>query len=191
MRDPTVVGIFVGGASTRMGGRPKGLLERPDGQTLVSGLIAASRTAGLAPMLVGAADAYDSVEPDVRRIADDPRGIGPLGGLAALLVAVPRGHAIAVACDMPNVDAAILSRVANDPSPCAVIAPRRSPGAPWEPLLARYDAARVRPVLERALSEGVRSFQALFERLDVAALPVDEALGRALADWDTPADLSR
>ena len=62
MREPVVLGIFVGGASTRMGGQPKGLLPAPTGEPLVSRTIAAGRAAGLAPVLVGAAEHYLRLE---------------------------------------------------------------------------------------------------------------------------------
>ena len=39
-------------------------------------------------------------------------------------------------------------------------------------MLARYDTARVLPVLDTALAEGVRSFQRLFDRLEVDAWPL-------------------
>lgn len=187
----TMLGIFVGGASRRMGGRPKGLLPAPGSSslTLVESLVAAGRVAGLAPVLVGAAEPYAAVVPAVRRLADAPAGVGPLGGLHALVRTAGTGDAIAVACDMPYVDAAILERLARHPSAAAVVAARRAEG--WEPLLARYRAPAVRPVLERALAEGVRSFQDLFERLEVEPLEIDADLGRALVDWDTPDAVER
>lgn len=187
----TILGIFVGGASRRMGGRPKGLLPAPVSApvTLVESLVAAGRAAGLAPVLVGAAEAYAAAVPGVPRLADSPAGVGPLGGLNALLQAAGEGEAIAVACDMPYVDAAILERLARHPSAADAVAPRRA--GRWEPMLARYRAPAARPVLERALAEGVRSFQELFERLGVEPLELDAALERALIDWDTPDAVGR
>ncbi|MFW6051958.1 MAG: NTP transferase domain-containing protein, partial [Myxococcota bacterium] len=97
--------------------------------------------------------------------------------------------AVAVACDMPHVTVEVLRRLVAAPGEAAVVAPRRGPDAPWEPLLARYDSPRVRPVLAQALARGERSFQALLGRLPVQALPPDPALERALEDWDAPDDL--
>ncbi|MCA9530343.1 MAG: hypothetical protein KC543_09420, partial [Myxococcales bacterium] len=79
--------------------------------------------------------------------------------------------------------------LATQPSPAAIVAARRGPRAPWEPLFARYDAPRVLPALDAALAEGVRSFQALFGRLEVEpARGIDPA---ALTDWDAPDDVAR
>src|SRR6185312_7293721 len=80
-------GIFVGGKSSRMGGKPKGLLHAPGSQTpLVVRLASIARSIGLEPVFVGKTDdAYRSLLPDLR-ILDDAIGVeGPLAGLAALL----------------------------------------------------------------------------------------------------------
>lgn len=190
MGDAPVVGIFVGGRSRRMGGEPKGLLPSPHGeQTLVEALADAAAEAGIDAVLVGDVAAYDEVLVDLARLSDRPAGIGPLGGLGALLAHAGERVAISVACDMPHVDAAVLRHLVDHPSDAAVVAPRRE--GRWEPMLARWRAAVVRPVLERALERGVRSFQALLADLDVSELPVDERVDRALVDWDNPSDVER
>lgn len=173
-----------------MGGRPKGRLPAPDtGEPLVGKLARLGREAGLEPVLVGDAGAYDDLLPGVARLADEPPGVGPLGGLSALLHRAGGRRAVAVACDMPHVTAAVLRRLATCSADTPVVAVRRSSDAPWEPLLARYDAPGVRPVLDAALAGGERSFQALFGRLEVHALEPDPELERALADWDAPQDM--
>ncbi len=189
-QDAPLLGIFVGGASRRMGGRPKGRLRAPNGGLpIVVELVAAGRAAGLAPVLVGDARPYEDLVPDVRRIADDPVGVGPLGGLSALFALAGERQVVVVACDMPHVEAADLRMLVDHPSGAAVVAPRRGEAGPFEPLFARYDPARVREPLRRALASGVRSFQRLLGDLWVEALPVDAHLTRVLTDWDTPADL--
>lgn len=176
-------------------GTPKGLLRvETDGATIVEALVRESRLADLDAALVGDARPYARVAAGVPRIADDPSEAGPLGGLrAALLHAASRGHAavIAVACDMPHVSQEVLRQVtdATQRSDAAVVAPRRGPRAPWEPMLAGYAVRHVQPVLDAALAQGVRSFQSLFERLDVAPVPLTSALEKALIDWDTPQDV--
>src|SRR4051794_28356273 len=122
-------GIFVGGGSTRMGGAPKGLLlSRETGEPLVSRLLRIADELGYEPVLVGKADAYQRVHPNVRVVADRPVGSGPLGGLGALLAAAGWGSAIAVACDMPFVSAALLTRLTSEAPGAAVLAPRSEDG---------------------------------------------------------------
>lgn len=185
----TTLGIFVGGASTRMGGAAKGLLKAPESdEALAPRLVRIARSLGLTPVLVGRAEAYAELLADVPVLADKPFGIGPLGGLNALLQAYPTQRVMAVACDMPRVSALLLERLATDRSQAMVLAPRNTQGL-WEPLCARYDAALVLPELARALAEGVRSFQKLFARLTMEELKIADDAQRELADWDCPEDV--
>ncbi len=180
---PLVAGIFVGGAGRRMGGRPKGLLRAPDGETIVArwrGLLA---DAGAEVVLVGRGEAYAPL--GLERVRDEPEGIGPLGGLVALLRRARGGRAIAVACDMPHVSRALVGRLVDAPD-AAAVAPERE--GRWEPLFARYDAARVLPVAEALVASGRRALQALLDQAGATALGLTEGEARELRDWDTPQD---
>src|SRR3954471_21517880 len=108
MNNALTIGLFVGGAGKRMGGVAKGLLLAPDGrETLVARLV---RLCGaVAPhaslYLVGEASAY--AELGLQVVADEPPGIGPLGGLSGLLLRAQRDGsraALALACDLPFLD---------------------------------------------------------------------------------------
>lgn len=196
MRDPApLCGIFVGGASRRMGGAPKGLLPAPDtGEPLVLRLRRIATEAGLRPVLVGRAEAYAALGLPV--LADDPAGVGPLGGLAALLRAAGELGAVALSCDLPHLTAATLGRIREAPvlpvpgGRWDVVAARRGPEAPWEPLCARY-APSALPILSAALAAGERSFQGLFRRLAVVPLALAPEALTELADWDEPGDIVR
>ncbi len=166
------IGIFVGGRSTRMGGAPKGLLVGPTGETLLARVMRVAASVGEV-IVVGDASAYG-----VASIPDDPPGIGPLGGLRALLAG---GSAIAVACDMPYVEAEHLRALAEHPSRAPIVAARRDQR--WEPFFARYDASVL-----GALTDSERSLQRLFAKLSPVELAIDP---HALDDWDTPDDIVR
>lgn len=181
MRSDVVAGIFVGGASRRMG-RPKGLLAAPDAETLVARWQRLFGELGIEHVLVGRRPEYASIP--LAQLADDPPGEGPLGGLAALLAWAGSRRAIVVACDMPfvtreDVEALIAAPAAD------VVAPRR--GDRWEPLCAIYDPA-VLPVLRRRLADGQRSLQGLLDALGTRAV---ELPPKHLDDWDTPEDITR
>lgn len=186
--------IFVGGGSTRMG-RPKGLLSTPGGgPPIVARLIDIGGKADLHPFFVGDSRAYQALPSaaETPRVDDDPADAGPLGGLrAALRFAQAHGgtHVVSVACDMPFVTVEVLRALRDEESLAPVVAPRRHADAPWEPMLARYQAASVLPVLERSLLAGDRSFQRLFARLEVDPLEATASVLRALDDWDTPHDV--
>lgn len=179
-----------------MGGAPKGLLPI-DGEPIVARAVRVARGLGHEVVLVGRADAYAAVARGCEVLEDVPAGVGPLGGLGALLARAERAsvageaHVIALACDLPHLRAEPLQALVTAASRASVVAPRRAPGAPWEPLFARYDAVRVRPVLAEALAAGERSFQRLFARLDVDELPLEAASRDVLVDWDAPEDLLR
>lgn len=183
---PVVVGVFVGGASRRMGGEPKGLLPAPGEpqESLVGRLVRIAREEKLDVVLVGDATPYASL--GVPALADDPPDTGPLGGLAALLAHAGDRAAIAIACDMPHVSADDILRLATSLVSSPVLAARR--GDLWEPFFARYDSRRVLPDLRRAISEGVRSFQDFFARIRVTEHSLGASADRVLADWDEPAD---
>lgn len=176
-------------------GEHKGLLSLPGSEELIlEALVRRGRDAGFDPVLVGEAEPYAQLAQGVLRLDDDPQGAGPLAGLhAALRHALRTGRArlVAIACDMPFVTAEALEQVRDHRSEAIVLAPKRAPDAPWEPMLARYDAVRLAETLTEAISRGERSFQKLFATIEVEALPLTAELERALEDWDRPEDVTR
>jgi len=186
-RSDLVAGIFVGGRSSRMGGRPKGLLEITPGVTLVGRWRGLFEALGIPCVLVGAHAAYEGEGVPV--IADaSGDATGPLGGLLALLAHAGDRLAIAVACDMPFVSEALLQRLADAPRTNA-LAPRRD--GRWEPFFARYDAAAVLPFAEAQARAGRMSLQALLDAASADELSLSPAEREQLDDWDTPDDAAR
>jgi molybdopterin-guanine dinucleotide biosynthesis protein A len=182
-----VAGIFVGGRATRMGGAAKGLLRAPDGSEIAARLAEMLAEVADEVVLVGGAASY--VHLGREAIADEISGIGPLGGLIALLRRAREGAAIAVACDMPYVSRALVLRLATHASDAAVVAPRQ--GDRWQPMFARYDAARTLPVAIANAEAGRRSLQALLDRAGVDELVLTDDESAELRDWDTPDDVRR
>jgi len=171
-------GVFVGGASRRMG-RPKGLLVGPDGRTLIARAQRALRDAGAEPVLVGRRPEYAALGPAIDDALPDA---GPLAGLVALLEQPGADRVIALACDMPFVTADDLrALLAVD---ARVVAPRRD--GRWEPLCAVY-SSHVAPIARERLEAGRRSLQGLLDAVGAteAALDPDH-----LNDWDAPEDVS-
>jgi molybdopterin-guanine dinucleotide biosynthesis protein A len=166
-----------------MGGAAKGLLQ-VGGQTLVE------RLRGLAQplaevFLVGDASAY--AELGLPSLADRPAGIGPLGGLIALLEQARGGTALALACDMPLVSRRLLEALLDAPR-ASIVAPRRD--GRWEPLCARYDASLVLETARQHADQGKRSLQALLDAADAVPLPESDYDPSELTDWDTPSDVA-
>jgi molybdopterin-guanine dinucleotide biosynthesis protein A len=182
-----IAGVFVGGAGKRMGGGcAKGLLAAPGGGTLLERWRRLLHTVGVDRLvLVGENEAYIAL--GLEAIGDEPRGIGPIGGLAALLERAGHGHALALACDMPFVSGALVTRLLSAAG-APVVAPKRGL---WEPLCARYDAQRVLPIVRQRIAAGRHSLQGLLDEAGTFELPLYPEDAGALHDWDTPEDLHR
>jgi len=133
-------------------------------------------------VLVGRQQAYRRL--GFEQIEDAEPGIGPLGGLIALLERAGRGLAIAVACDMPYVSPPLLEKLANHPSSAAALAPREA--GRWQPLFARFIVTQAIGPAKRRAALGHHSLQGLLDELGTAPLPLGEEELRELRDWDTP-----
>lgn len=188
-----VVGIFVGGRGSRLGGVAKGNLALPSGERLAERLVALAgqAVAGAPIVLVGAADAYSGL--GLPALSDSPPEVGPLGGLRALLLhAHGKGqrYALALSCDLPHLGPGLLARLATEAPDAECLAPRE--GDLWHTLVARY-AVTALPELDATLAAGDRALQRFVGRLGAGAvqLAVSEAEREELRDWDTPADAPR
>jgi molybdopterin-guanine dinucleotide biosynthesis protein A len=194
-------GIFVGGSASRMGGIPKGLLAI-GGVPIVVRLRQVLEEAGVEPVLVGANSAYSGLS--LAQVNDAPPGVGPIGGLAALLRLAaqregdPEARAVgtrgrfggacvlSVACDMPRVSAELVRRLV-EAAPAPAVAAKR--GGRWEPMLARFDVAAALPVVEASLVARRHGLQALLDELGAVPLALTPDEERLLDDWDTPEDV--
>ncbi len=187
--DPSALrcAIFVGGASRRMGGYPKALLRLPDGETLIARTVRVVREAGLSPALVGLVGAPQSSLPgDVPVLADAAIDAGPLGGLVAALESTA-GLVVVVACDLPRLDAASLRLLRDARSAAPIVAARRADR--WEPLFARYEAARVLPLARERLARGALALQGLLDAAGASILEL--GVSAALDDVDTTLEAAR
>jgi molybdopterin-guanine dinucleotide biosynthesis protein A len=192
-----VAGIFVGGASRRMGGKPKGWLPSPgDGAvSVIERTIAVARAECDDVVLVGRADAYARL--GLAAIADavpasGERAEGPLGGLVGLLESEGDAVVVALACDMPYLTRALLARLLAFDREAVAVAPREGgdTGATvWSPLFARYHAAHAAPVARAILDAGERSLRAVLASLSTSELPLSSEERRSLRDWDSPTDI--
>lgn len=185
------VGIFVGGRGSRLGGLAKGNLTLDGGDRLVTRLLRTVEQAlpGGPVVLVGAASAYGDL--GLRTLDDDPPGVGPLGGLRALLLDAERhGEAsvLALACDLPHLGAGLVTRLSWEAPEADFLAPRD--GALWHTLVGRY-SVRALPAVDATIADGERALQRVMARLGARAreLVVSERERAELHDWDRPEDI--
>ena len=188
-----LVGVFVGGRGSRMGGVAKGLLKAPDSEaTLIERLL--SELASAAPdaevVLVGDAARYAAY--GRRTVDDSPRGIGPLGGLLGLLLEAERTRAstvLALACDLPRLDAALLARLLDEDVAANALVVEQN--GVRNPLVARYRVIAALPAARQVMQAGKRSLQAVLDHLaeGVHTLTISPAEAAKLDDWDSPEDV--
>lgn len=189
-----LVGIFVGGRGTRMGGVAKGLLPAPgSASSLVERLLSELQSAlpGAPVLLVGAADGYAHL--GLASIADEPRNIGPLGGLSGLLLHADREGleaALAIACDLPYVTGQLIARLVSHAAGAAAVVAKHE--GIRNPLFARYQTTPGLDATRRALATGRRSLQSVLDHLEpqVAELQLSASEAAELADWDTPSNVT-
>ena len=191
-----VIGLFVGGKGSRLGGVKKGLLRSLEGEEPI-----ASRSVRLCRdalpdariTLVGDPSGYEALALDA--LEDAPRDVGPLGGLRALLLAAraegPNTLALALACDLPSYSLSLLDRLAYFGDRSFTVAPRV--GELYQPLFARYEPESALAAVDLAFAERSYSLLGVLERLgsSVIELPLLEGDAELLLDWDTPGDLRR
>ena len=191
-----IVGILLGGQARRMGGFPKGnlVVDVVDGRTILERTLAAVRSAAtsvaepLSVYLVGQGSAYSAS--DVQRLEDEPRGVGPMGGLSALLQRAEGAEVVAIAGDLPFLTRELVERVFFECNGAAALAPRE--GERWQPLFARYSAGAVLPIVRAALGRGDTSLQVIFASLggEARVLDLSDAERACLIDWDRPSDVN-
>lgn len=191
-----LVGIFVGGASRRMGS-PKGLLLAPDEAEVPAGMTLLARTVWVAEralprahlVQVGIRPEYASYS--LPALGDAAKDSGPLGGLVALLREAERRalpQVVALGCDFPYLTVPLLQKLGLGGSARPVRVPFVN--GYYQPLVARYSTETLGH-FEGALRDGKFSLQPLLRSLgpEEMALSPDEA--RVLRDWDEPADIER
>lgn len=184
--------VLVGGSGLRLGGVDKAALI-VGGVSLLERQLALLTPRCRERLVIGGA--VRALPPDVRALADEAAGQGPLGGVAAALAGAAHDDVLILAVDLPALTdaalAAILQAALAAPAAHAVV-PRHDGGA-LEPLCALWRRAAL-PVVRAHLAAGQR---ALHRVLGDAALTVAHvavaALGGpgVLANVNTRDDLAR
>jgi molybdopterin-guanine dinucleotide biosynthesis protein A len=110
--------------------------------------------------------------PRVRIVEDEEPGLGPLGGLLAGLKAAKHHACAAVACDIPDIDMALLRSLAGAAADAEIAVPV-GPSGLYEPLFAVYRRSVI-PEIESLLGRGERSLLPLYKTCRTAVVRFDE-----------------
>jgi molybdopterin-guanine dinucleotide biosynthesis protein A len=173
--------LLTGGASRRMG--------RDKARLLVSGEPYAVHSARMLSAVCDPVVEVGDGASGLPFVREDPPGAGPLAAVLAGVQALALPHPapiVVLACDLPFIDVAFLSLLADFDSEGSVL-----PVVEAEP---QYACARWSPnalaTAQAAYERGERAMRALLLAEDAVLLPAD-SYADVLADVDTPDDLRR
>ncbi len=188
--------VLAGGAASRYGGVPKGLLM-VGGRRILDGVVESLRAVtGAAPLLVANAPDAASWRPDLQTTPDNRPGFGSLGGIYTAVTA-GSGPVLCVAWDMPFVPEGLLRALVDgaEAGNYDAFLPASSGRRGLEPLCAVYGPACA-PAIARRLDDG--DLKAISFHADVRVGILSLANVRTFGDPDelffnvnTPADLER
>lgn len=183
--------ILAGGNATRMGGEKALRLLR--GKSLLEHAVDVCRPlAGQIVIAVGPRE----IKPPAGTIAVPDENVyancGPLAGIAAGLKALGKGRAVVLACDLPNIPAALLARLSEQVAPVAFC----EHGGQPEPLVCALDIGVMLPKVLAALDANQLKVVPLWKScgakiLRDADLADFAPLGRTFANVNTLEELER
>lgn len=182
-------GILIGGRSRRMG-TAKALI-RADGVTLLERTAAVAARAADEVVLLGAAhfNLPEGVQ-SMPHVEDLHPGIGPIGGLEAILTARPDCTCLLLACDMPHLSESVLVRLHDElgEADAAVCETGEDDTERLHPCCAIYQP-RILPVVRQAIETGRYGMMQLLVSLNVRRLMLSAADARCVANWNEPGDI--
>jgi molybdopterin-guanine dinucleotide biosynthesis protein A len=192
--------VLAGGLSRRLGQDKRRLrLWGADGPTLLEhtiGVVARQ----CADVVVVLNDPQDWPGLPARLVSDVYADGGSLGGIYSGLLAAAHDYALAVACDMPFLNAGLIGAMVERPRDYDALVPRSPrPGAARnaldvEPLHAIYAKSCLDP-MRAALESGRRRIAAFFPHVRVAYVELDEIrrhdpAGRSFLNVNTPEQMA-
>ena len=186
--------VLAGGAASRYGGQPKGLIELGGRRILDRVVDAVQAAVGAPPLLVANAPGAAAWRPDLQTIPDARPGLGSLGGIYTAVVRGD-GPALCVAWDMPFVTEGLLRALADGSQGFDAFLPESDGRRGLEPLCAVYGPA-CGPAIERQMAGGDLKAIGFHGLVKVGRLPLDQV--RTYGDPDElffnvnrPEDLER
>ncbi len=179
--------ILAGGASSRMG-RPKEGVPLSGGLTMIEHVLGAF--AGVVDLVVVAGDCTGfsvSDRANVVHVNDRHRGVGPLGGIEAVLASgVANGYVVAT-CDQPLLTPDVLRTLSGEADDRAAFL-RTEGGLELDPFPG-YFPATLHGSVRAAIDAERLSVRGLIRTLNVRWLTIADTDAACLRSIDTPEDL--
>jgi molybdopterin-guanine dinucleotide biosynthesis protein A len=188
--------ILAGGAASRFGGAPKGLLAVGGSRILDRVVARVQAVTDAPPLLIANAPDASAWRPDLKTIPDARPGLGNLGGIYTAVTAEP-GPVLCVAWDMPFVPEALLRALVEGAAAGTYDAflPESSGPRGLEPLCAVYGPA-CGPAIARRLDSGDLKAISFHPDVRVGILSLAQVRGfgdpaELFFNVNTPDDLER
>ncbi len=162
--------VLAGGAASRYGGEPKGLLSVGGRRILDRVVDAVAAATAAAPVLVANAPDAAAWRPDLVTLGDARPGCGSLGGIYTA-VAAGADPVLCVAWDMPFVPAELLRALIAGAAGHDAFLPESDGRRGVEPLCAVYGPA-CGPAIERQLAAGDLRAIGFHDAVRVGRLPL-------------------
>lgn len=168
MSEAATLIILAGGESKRMG-RPKHLLSRPSGGTILEDVVGRLSSLFTETLIVGRnlTPPNDSV-----RVIEDLHLVrSPLVGIYSGLLAAKTDLSFVIACDMPFVRSSLVEHIlsqSRDVDACVPIV-----NGYYEPLCAAYRHGAI-PAISEAIERGVFKVTAPYKDLNLLTIPEEE-----------------
>lgn len=160
--------VMAGGQSRRLG-RDKALLV-VNGETLLARALRIVAEVTTEQLVIGPPERREQA-PDVRVLADELPGSGPLGGIYTALRAASHDYLLVVACDMPFLNRDLLRYLLSLADAYDVVLPRVD--GRGEQLHAVYARSCIEPIAAQ-LQSGDFKIDRFFARVRVRTVDEDE-----------------
>jgi molybdopterin-guanine dinucleotide biosynthesis protein A len=165
-------------------GSPKEAVRMADGRTMIEHVAATLLRSCASVVVVGGAG--PAVE--AWHVIDDLRpGLGPLGGIEALLASGIDTQYLVCPCDLPRISTDIVAALTTETDRAATVLQVHGDDAP-RPLPARLGAAAL-PVVRRQLDANRLAVRELMLSLDPLVVAVPETCESALHNVNRPEDV--
>ncbi len=182
--------ILAGGSASRLGGIPKGLLTDRNGISILAHSIAELVAAGITEVILSTADAAPYRHLNLPVVADLHPGIGPLGGIEAILTHLSArcDAVLLLPCDLPNIARNEILRLveAHVAQPHRVVVAGTFSGE--HPLFAVVPLAFLSHI-SASIAAGRYGVQRLWKELGAKIVTIEDE--SRLANINTPEDLEQ
>ena len=177
---PHTAVLMIGGRSRRMG-TPKHGLKFPDGRTMLDATIDCLIQMSARQVISGP----EHIQTERKHILDTRPGSGPIGAIESVLKSGLDESYLFVPCDMPNLKADTLRRlaVALDDAEATIFKREEEGVRPVLPLGLRCSTATR---LQEVIEHGNQSVHQFLTMLDVATVPLLDDESDCLMNINTP-----